>query len=142
MDVDEVARIQDEVIRLRLDGWEFVKSYQPAELAECYNGTGPEFLPEQIRAKLDDIASPFLPAVMVHDVDFTWSDGTVTAFRAANIRLLRNCITCALDAQPWNSWRRYVLLLEAVTIYKACKQFGWIAWRLACQNNQQRSNHE
>lgn len=123
-----VAHLREEVVRLRLTGWVSVINLKFDDLAAAYNGTGPEFLPDAIRAKLDDFARPFLPAVMVHDVDFTYSDGTVGSFQAANRRLLINCIICVLDAHPWHSWRRYALILEAYALYRACAKFGWIAW--------------
>ena len=129
--LNTISALRVEVARLRLLGHRRVGALADAVLAAAYNGTGPEFLPDAIRAKLDNFARPFLPAVMVHDVDFTSSDGTVGSFRSANRRLLVNCILCALDAHPWFSWRRYALILEAWAIYRACTQFGWIPWILA-----------
>lgn len=133
--ITSVSTIRAEVARLRLHGCDLVLALPLDDLADAYNGTGPEFLPDAIRAKLDSAARPFLPAVMVHDVDFTFSDGTVGSFRSANRRLLVNCILCALDAHPWFSWRRYALILEAWAIYRACSQFGWIPWLLAYNKN-------
>ena len=127
----DISTIRAEVSRLSLLGYRRVGALADADLSAAYNGTGPEFLPDAIRATLDDACRPFLPAVMVHDVDFTFSDGTVGSFRSANRRLLVNCILCALDAHPWYSWRRYALILEAWAIYRACTQFGWIPWILA-----------
>lgn len=137
----DISTIRAEVARLRLLGHRRVGALAAAVLAAAYNGTGPEFLPDAIRAKLDNFARPFLPAVMVHDVDFTSSDGTVGSFRSANRRLLVNCILCALDAHPWFSWRRYALILEAWAIYRACTQFGWIPWILAYSKNTQKKGN-
>lgn len=137
--LEDIIRIRSEVERLQLDGWEFVLAVPLDSLLKSYNGTGPEDLPEAIREKLDKIAKPFLPAVMVHDLDFTWSDGTVKAFNAANKRLFKNCIICATDSAPWYSWKRYVLLGESWTIYRACQKLGWIAWLSAYRDNQQTS---
>ena len=78
--------------------------------------------------KLDKIEKQLLTAVMVHDLDFTWGDGTVKAFNEANKRLLKNCIICATDTAPWYSWKRYALIAEACTFYLACKKLGWVAW--------------
>ena len=134
--LEDIIRIRSEVERLQLDGWEFVLSVTLDSLLKSYNGTGPDNLPEAIREKLDKIAKPFLPAVMVHDLNFTWSDGTVKAFNAANKRLLGNCIICTSDAAPWYSWRRYALIAEAWAIYRACDRFGWSAWLAAYNKNQ------
>ena len=134
--LEDIIRIRSEVERLQLDGWEFVLAVPLDSLLKSYNGTGPDNLPEAIREKLDKIAKPFLPAVMVHDLNFTWSDGTVKAFNAANKRLLGNCIICASDAAPWYSWRRYALIAEAWTIYRACDKFGWSSWLASYNKNQ------
>lgn len=136
MTYPELTDIRDAAIRLHLDGSQFL-AYLPLEvLAASYNGTGPEFLPDSIRQKLDGACLPFLPAVMIHDVDFTLSDGLKAAFDAANLRLLVNCVKCALDAAPWNSWKRYTLLVESWAIYRACDRFGWSAWLAAYNKNQ------
>ena len=138
-----ISHLRAEVGRLRLLGRDLVLSLPLDDLAAAYNGTGPEFLPDAIRAKLDDACRPFLPAVMVHDVDFTSSDGSVGSFRSANRRLLVNCILCSFDAHPWYSWRRYALILEALAIYRSCSQFGWIPWILAySKNTKQKGKHE
>ena len=134
--LEDIIRIRSEVERLQLDGWEFVLAVPLDSLLKSYNGTGSDNLPEAIREKLDKIAKPFHPAVMVHDLNFTWSDGTVKAFNAANKRLLGNCIICASDAAPWYSWRRYALIAEAWAIYRACDRFGWSAWLAAYNKNQ------
>ena len=134
-DLSTISHLRSEVGRLRLYGRGRVLALPLDALAAAYNGTGPEFLPGAIRAKLDYFAHPFLPAVMVHDVDYTLSDGTVGSFQAANRRLLINCIICAIDAHPWYSWRRYALILEAWALYRACTKFGWIPWLLAYNKN-------
>ena len=130
-DLTAITNLRADVARLRLLGRDLVLALPTDRLAECYNGTGPEFLPQRIRQKLDAACRPFLPAVMVHDVDFTFSDGTRRSFLVANQHLLFNCLSCAMDASPWYSWRRYALILESLAIYRACHKFGWIAWHNA-----------
>lgn len=131
MTYSALTDIRDAAISLHLIGAQWL-SYIPIDVLDAvYNGTGPEFLPDAIREKLDAVCRPFLPAVMIHDVDYSLSDGTVGSFRAANLRLLVNCITCANNSYLWHSWRRYVLYIEAWAIYRACSKFGWVAWLLA-----------
>lgn len=127
-DLTSITYLRTEVARLRLIGRDLVLTLPTDTLADCYNGTGPEFLPQRIRQKLDALARPFLPSVMVHDVEFTLSDGTRRSFLIANQHLFWNCLICSCDAHPWYSWRRYALILEAWAIYRACHKFGWIAW--------------
>ena len=136
----EIEDIRDDAIRLRLIGYTLLV-YMPIDvLAASYNGTGPAFLPQKIRDKLDAVCRPFLPAVMIHDVDYTMSDGSRRSFRIANLHLLLNCITCANKAYPWNNWRRYALYLQAWVMYRAVSnpKFGWVAWIQAYNKNQKK----
>ena len=137
-----LTNIRDAAIRLHLDGSTFL-AYLPIEvLAAAYNGTGPEFLPQKIRDLLDGACRPFLPAVQIHDVDFTFSDGSEESFKLANLRLLRNCIICANNAYPWTNWRRYVLYLQAWAMYRAVShpKFGWVAWIQAYNKRKEKTN--
>lgn len=132
--------IRDDAIRLRLIGYTLLV-YMPIEvLAAAYNGTGPEFLPQKIRDKLDSVCRPFLPAVMIHDVDFTMSDGSRRSFWIANLRLLLNCITCSNAAYPWHNWRRYALYIQALAMFLAVSnpEFGWVAWIQAFNKKQRK----
>lgn len=142
MTYPELTDIRDAAIRLHLDESQYL-AYLPIEvLAASYNGTGPEFLPDSIRQQLDAACRPFLPAVMIHDVDFTFSDGSEASFRQANLRLLRNCITCANNAYPWTNWRRYALYLQAWAMYRAVShpKFGWVAWIQAYNKRKEKTN--
>ena len=142
MNYTTLTDIRDAAIRLHLDGSQHL-AYIPLDvLAASYNGTGPEFLPQKLRDLLDGACRPFLPAVMIHDVDFTLSDGSEESFKQANTRLLGNCITCAMDAHPWTSWKRYSLILEAWAMYRAVShpKFGWTAWIQAYNKRKEKPN--
>ena len=130
--------IRDAAIRLHLDGSQHL-AYLPIDvLAASYNGTGPEFLSQKLRDLLDGACRPFLPAVMIHDVDYTFSDGSEESFKQANRRFLFNCIRCAMAAHPWTSWKRYALFLQAWAMYRAVchPKIGWTAW-VQAYNKQQ-----
>ena len=133
---NELNRLRAEVARLDLQGRDIVLALTLEQLDTAFNGCGPEYLPSFARKALDKITAVFAPAVMVHDVDFTNADGLKAAFDAANKRLLVNCVKCALDAAPWYSRQRYILLAEAWAIYRACDKFGWSAWLAAYNQNQ------
>lgn len=136
--MDDLNHIRNEVSRLGLYHWWRVWMLTLDELALAFNGTGPAWMPARMRLCLDRWAAPFMPAVMAHDVDFTASDGSVSGFRAANRRLLINCVICACDAHPWYSWRRYLLFVRAWIIYRACVRAGWIAWLISYRNNKKK----
>lgn len=127
----ELLHLRAEICRLNLRGRCHALALTIKDLDAAYNGCGPAYLPAETRQKLDRITAVFAPAFVIHDVDFSSADGLKVAFDEANVRLLINCVICALDAAPWNSWRRYVLLGEAWAIYRACSRFGWPAWLAA-----------
>lgn len=133
---NELNRLRAEVTRLNLRGRDIVLALTLEQLDAAYNGCGPEALPEAARQVLDKITFVFAPAFMIHDVDFAQADGLKAAFDAANLRLLVNCVKCALDAAPWFSRKRYLYLCEAWLIYRACDKFGWSAWLAAYNQNQ------
>lgn len=130
-----LVNLRNEVSRLNLQGRDPVLGLSLYDLDAAFNGCGPDSLPDYARQVLDNATAVFAPAVMVHDVDFTLSDGLKAAFDAANFRLLINCAKCALDAEPWTSWKRYALLAESLSIYLACARFGWSAWLAAYNKN-------
>ena len=139
----ELEDIRDDAIRLRIIGYTLLV-YMPLEvLASAYNGTGPEFLPQKIRDMLDAACRPFLPAVMIHDVDYTFSDGSEESFRRANRRFFWNCIICANNAYPYHNWRRYALYIKAWAMYRAVSnpKFGWVAW-IQAYNKRKENAHE
>ena len=133
---NELNRLRAEVSRLDLQGRDAVLALTLDELDAAFNGCGPESLPEGVRQTLDRVTTVFAPAFMVHDVEFTLADGLKAAFDATNLRLLVNCVKCALDAAPRNSWKRNTLLGESWAIYRACDRFGWSAWLAAYNKNQ------
>lgn len=125
---DEIYHLRSEVKRLQLKGMDAVLRVPIDRLQDYFNGTGAEWMPESARSALDGLCSPFMPAVMVHDIETSQSDGSRQTFDEVNRRFLANCQTCAIDAYPWYSWRRYMLLVQARIMYDAVDEFGWKAW--------------
>ena len=138
--MQDLTSLRATVARLRLLGMERALALPTETLAAAYNGTGPEFLPRRIRQRLDALTRPFWPAVMVHDLEFTFSDGTRRSFLIANQHLLWNCIICANNAYQWNNWRRYALYIQAYSMFRAVShpKFGWTAWVQAYNKTQNR----
>lgn len=119
-----------------LDGVERAAALDPARLCAVYNGTGPEWLPAAAREILDDIADDILPAVLIHDVDFSLATGEVGDFDAANRRLGANGVACARMRYPWWRPRRYRVMRMARFFAAACEIFGWTAYLAAMKEAQ------
>ena len=55
---------------------EFLAQFTEEQLADGYNGIGPEFLGEAARKKVSEFLNIFRPAAVGHDLRNEMSDGT------------------------------------------------------------------
>lgn len=81
MDIYEIAALRQLVYDYKLRGANKLLKYSDVDLQNIYNGVGPDRWPEEVRGKLTQVASLFAPAVCVHDVEFTESDGLEDSFK-------------------------------------------------------------
>lgn len=133
--MDRFDEIVDKAVVLDLSGVELFAQLGANVIRKEYNGIGPEFLPDELRAKLTTWLSIFEPAALIHDLRFFQSDGMRWAFNYANREFLDNCRRCANDAYPWYSWRRYRARAIARLMYDFVSGLaGWVVWT-NCHNN-------
>ena len=130
-DIVEIARLIDKGHKAGCD-MSFCETLMLSEIARVYNGTGPDSWPSWARAKLDEELKLFAPAVMVHDCDFEFSDGSRDQFYAANDRLTENCVKLA-DARysgwsPIKVWKRLRARAAGRLMGRLCNDFGWSAY--------------
>ena len=128
-----VEELLKRAIALNLYGVEELCDISAAELARSDNGCGPEWLPSAVREKLTAYLAIFEPAFLIHDLRFTFSDGSTAAFNAANTELEYNLRRIAKATYPWYNWRRYRALAAADIITGACDRFGWVAYIAAAK---------
>ena len=116
-----------------LEGLDFLSQFTRDQLADGYNGIGPEFLPPIVREAVSDFLHIFKPAAVGHDLRNELSDGTRESFRAANEEFYRNCLRladyhyCALNPRRRRA-RAAALVLYA---FVSAECFGWRAWQEA-----------
>ena len=119
-----------------LKGLDFLSQFTYAQLAEGYNGIGPEFLPERVRERVSEILEIFEPAALIHDMRYSMGDGCHRCFYYANWEFQENCRTLADHAYPWYSWKRYRARTVADLLAKAVRsEAGWIAWQDASEKH-------
>ena len=112
-----------------LDGLDFLAGFTYDQLADGYNGIGPEMLKAGLRARLTKYFDVFAPAALGHDMRNELSDGTRASFVLANYEFFVNCIKLALRRYSWKNWRRYAALAAAWEAYKfVAGDVGWAAW--------------
>lgn len=112
-----------------LEGRDFLYQFTSDQLADGYNGIGPEWAGASIRAKVTRYITLFEPAALVHDMRYYMSDGSRKGFNYANMEFHENCLKLADHAYPWWNWRRYRARLVAHALYDFVRgNGGWKAW--------------
>lgn len=131
-----VRRLLCRALFYGLGGAVYVSRIPIGQLAAEYNGIGPEWFPDALRAAIDAICSDLCPAALIHDVRFAHSDGSVEQFVAANDEFLANGRIIADKKYSWYDPRRYVLRHRAKVFYRLCRDFGWTAYLAAYVSSQ------
>ncbi len=110
-----------------------------AEIEANYNGCGAEWMPSKLRDKLDDITEIYKLCIIIHDWDFSHSDGTKASFEIANKRFKNNMKKVRDYYFPWSKPSLYKTcfkyFLMARTLYRAVDLGGWKAWIDAYNKN-------
>ena len=131
--IDELVKA---AVFAELDGVEFLQSLDYATLCREYNGIGPEWAGETVRAKVTQYLSLFEPAALVHDMRNYMSDGSRKGFYYANMEFHENCLKLADHAYPWWNWRRYRARFVAHALYDFVRgPGGWKAWTDCYERN-------
>ena len=152
-DIEELLKI---AVAADLEGLDFLSQFTPDQLADGYNGIGPEFLKPDVREKVSDFLHIFKPAAVGHDLRNELSDGSRKGFCAANEEFLRNCLRLADYHYPTDAKlrRRARAAARVLYLFVSAENFGWRAWleakerhakKLASDNSvwkQQRSKNE
>lgn len=133
--VDEVARLVTKAEEYALDGIDAVRSLGMDAIAAAYNGTGAEWMGEALRHALDKLSEVFLPAILIHDCDYAYSDGTMLSFQRANNRLEYNMLTIADSEYAWYNPIRYLRRRQARLFAEVCRVFGIVAYASAFEQH-------
>ena len=107
-----------------LAGLELIEGLTEQDLAEIYNGIGPDRFPDWLRAIVTEANGLFEPAALIHDVRYHIG-GDREDFTKANDEFLENCYTLVMAAYGWYDPRRYKWLFRAWRYAGYCQEFGW-----------------
>lgn len=114
-------------------GLDFPHKVDADEMHRIYNGVGAEWMPKELREFLDGISEALLPAVLIHDIDYAYGDGTLLDFQKANLRLEANGRICADKEYGWWNPMRYIFRRQAKAYAKICNAFGLVAYTEAIE---------
>jgi hypothetical protein len=130
----DAVKLYNEALSLGLD----IRSDIPAnELYRIYNGVGASWMKAEWRKFLDGLFDEILPAVLGHDLDYAYGNGTLEDFLAANARLEKNGRICADTKYPWWRPKRYIVRRKARLCRKVCDAFGFPAYAAAIEETKQ-----
>ena len=79
-EIMEIIVLRQQCADYRLSGREILSRFTLFELAEEYNGAGPDSWQPEAREILTGAMTLFKPAVLIHDIQFAQSDGTDEGF--------------------------------------------------------------
>ena len=127
-DLNEIRRLRAVCEEYGLEGREILDKYTDEELAALLNGIGPEAFPSWLRTALDALHPSLAPVAMIHDVEWSESDGRRETFEASNARFRRN--GCKVASASFGWWRphRYKVMWDAVKFARICQTFGFGAF--------------
>lgn len=125
----DIARLRVRADAADLAGREILAPYTDAELRLIYNRLGPDSFPAWLREAISDLNRWLEPAALIHDVEWSNSDGTREGFTASNRRLRENGHRLARFLYAWYDPRRYLYTNRASRFSNYCQLFGYSAWR-------------
>ncbi len=126
--IDEIKRLKGLCEEYGLEGREMLAGHTDEELAGIFNGIGPEAFPQWLRAALDALHPSLRPVALIHDVEWSESDGKRETFAASNDRFARNGCTVACASFGWWRPRRYKVMWDAAKFARICQTFGFGAF--------------
>ena len=127
--IKHIQMLMKKVSSNELEGREILDKYSVCQIAEIYNGIGPDRFPDWLRELITDTAGIFEPAALIHDVRYQIG-GTKKDFTSANEEFQRNCYKLVKNEYGWYNPIRYALLNKARRWANYCEFFGLDGYNL------------
>ena len=103
--LEEIAELRSLCTDYDLDGRQILDGYLNSELTHIYNGAGPDSWHYWSRKTLTDFMTLYKPVVLIHDVQFHESDGTLGTFDKVVADWKRNTRKIFDAEYPLWTWR-------------------------------------
>ena len=126
--IDEIRRLRRACEDMELENREMLDKYTDEQLSDMFNGIGPQGFPGWLRKALDALHPSLKPVAMIHDVEWSESDGRRETFDESNERFRRNGCKVACESFGWWRPRRYKVMWDAVKFARLCQTFGFGAF--------------
>ena len=125
---EKVSALLADCRRYNLAGLSFVSLFPLKDICTAYNGIGPEWFHPILRKAVDHLAPDLRPIALIHDVRFTYGDGSREWFDRANDELEANGLSLANQKYRWYNPMRYITRARARAYAALCRKFGWDAY--------------
>lgn len=135
-DIATVNRMLDAVAAYSLCGGTFLETLTASQLAQGFNGIGPEWFPDALRRAIDRLHADFLPVAFVHDEQWAWGPCTKEWFDLTNDMFEENGRIVADAKYGWWDPRRYIRRRQARDFAVLCRYFGWPAFMQAAKERE------
>jgi hypothetical protein len=130
--IEKAERLFKFCIKYCLAGYELLLRVPPWEMANIYNGVGPDWRSDILLKALADIHEDFEPAAFLHDAYYALCpDRSHEAFLKANADFLFNCCLICDLKYKWYDPRRYLRKRSAKRLVKLCNENGLVHWNEA-----------
>lgn len=120
MKIEELMKLCKDA---ELEGYGILELYSVKDLAEIYNGIGPDRFPKILREALSALHPTLLPCALIHDVQYHIG-GSYEDFTIANKMFGDNGKKMAYYRYCWYDPRRYLVAHKARIFAELCQTFG------------------
>ena len=103
---EHLEKLMELCEKYELEGLRTVEKYTLEELAQIYNGAGPDSWIPAARDVLTDLMELFEPVVLIHDVQFSESDALHETFEHTVDVWKQNCKKIFDAEYPLWTWRQ------------------------------------
>lgn len=115
--VERIRKLRGLCVRYDLEEKSILNSCTDTELAEIYNGTGPDSWLPLARDIVTVLMELFEPAALIHDMQFHGSDGSHESFEKTAEVWKRNCRKIFDAEYPFLCWKQWFRSYRAKRIY-------------------------
>lgn len=115
-----IKELRDKAKEWGLDDQGLLDRYTDRQLAEIYNGIGPESFPAWIRNALDSMHPTLEPVALIHDLEWSQPGKADGHWKASNQRFRENGVKAAKARYPWWNIARYKVMRTARLFSELC----------------------
>lgn len=120
---EEIEELMRRAVDGGLEGLEIFERFTIAEIAQIYNGIGPDSFPDWLRRIVTASAPVLEPAALIHDLEYEIGGDEIN-FELANNRFEHNCCKLIRAAYGWWNPIRYLCLNRSRRWAEWCQIFG------------------